>query len=290
MGPASDPQLRCGFYGVIVTPIEHVVGVDFSGAKLAGRTAWAAFCDVTDGGPRVRTLKPLGRFAGSDERADVMAWLVGAIAGSDRTLWAMDFPFALPFDTFGGWPQQLEHVAAWPGGAHEWGVDRLELADREHRRRQTDLDEKAPFDCYHYRIVYQTFHGMRDVLRPLAGDPHTAIVPLQAGRVAAARRFVVEACPSSTLKRLGLPYQNYKQPGGKPPDAKRRATRRAIFRGLAGRGSLSPHYRRLCMNDPGGDALDAVLAAVGGLDGWRRHDLDALHAHPRYPHEGLIFA
>ena len=36
-------------------------------------------------------------------------------------------------------------------------------------RRLTDIEEKAPFDPYHYRIIYQTFHGMRDVLGRL-GD------------------------------------------------------------------------------------------------------------------------
>ena len=33
-----------------------------------------------------------------------------------------------------------------------------------HIRRLTDREAKAPFDCYHYRIIHQTFYGMRDVL------------------------------------------------------------------------------------------------------------------------------
>jgi hypothetical protein len=57
---------------------------------------------------------------------------------------------------------------------------------------------------------------MRDVLGPLLRHRSTAILPFHYRRLAAARRVVVETCPSSTLKRLGLPHQNYKQPAGGP--------------------------------------------------------------------------
>ena len=40
----------------------------------------------------------------------------------------------------------------------------------------------------------------------------------------------------------------------------------------------------------GGDALDAVLAAVGGWESWQATDPAALAGHPRYPREGRIFA
>ena len=60
----------------------------------------------------------------------------------------------------------------------EWGEDGYgaglecvrrskELCGAKHIRRLTDIEERAPFDPYHYRIIYQTFHGMRDVLAPL---------------------------------------------------------------------------------------------------------------------------
>jgi hypothetical protein len=41
------------------------------------------------------------------------------------------------------------------------------LGGPRHMRRLNDLEVKAPFDPFHYRIIYQTFHGMRDVLGPL---------------------------------------------------------------------------------------------------------------------------
>src|SRR5262249_53602961 len=81
-------------------------------------------------------------------------------------------------------------------------------------RRRPDLEEQAPFAPYHYRIIYQTFHGMRDVLGPLRGEPGTAILPFHYRRLAAAERVLVEACPASSLRLLGLPNRNYKQPEG----------------------------------------------------------------------------
>ena len=73
------------------------------------------------------------------------------------------------------------------------------LGGKNHIRRQTDSEAKTPFDCYHYRIIYQTFHGMRDVLRPLSIDPTTCILPFQYDRLPTAERAVIEACPSTTL-------------------------------------------------------------------------------------------
>jgi hypothetical protein len=77
-----------------------------------------------------------------------------------------------------------------------------ELCGAKHIRRLTDIEERAPFDPYHYRIIYQTFHGMRDVLLPLMRRRQTAILPFQYRRLPNARRVLVEACPASTLKRM----------------------------------------------------------------------------------------
>jgi hypothetical protein len=158
-----------------------------------------------------------------------------------------------------------------------------------HVRRATDRAERAPFDPYHYRIIYQTFHGMRDVVAPLARARETAVLPFHYGRVAAARRVLVEACPSSTLRRLGLPNVNYKQPEGGPLARRRRATRRAILDGLAARVEIPRALRATMMRDPGGDALDAVIAAVGALAAWRERDHAALARDARAGREGFLY-
>jgi hypothetical protein len=159
----------------------------------------------------------------------------------------------------------------------------------DHIRRLTDTEEKAPFDPYHYRIIYQTFYGMRDVLGPLLRHRRTAILPFHYRRLPAARRVLVEACPASTLKRLGLPHQNYKQPQGGRLTAKRRRTRREIVDGLVRDVMISGAHRRVIMGDAGGDALDALVAAVGGARAWQAADHRLIARHPRYPREGRLY-
>jgi hypothetical protein len=139
------------------------------------------------------------------------------------------------------------------------------------------------------RLFYQTFHGMRDVLAPLRSVQRTAILPFQYRRLPRARRVLVEACPASTLKRLGLPHQNYKQPEGGPLTGKRLRTRRAILDGLRRHVCFDEGQRRVMMRNGGGDALDAVIAAVGGAQAWQTADHRAIARHRRYVREGRLF-
>jgi hypothetical protein len=244
----------------------------------------------------LKALAPLEDLCGTAARAEALPFLVDLIAGSEGALWALDFPFGLPVEVLGEgarWGCQFEFLREW--GEDDYGVGlecirRAEGLGREkHIRRLTDVEAKAPFDPYHYRIIYQTFYGMRDVLGPLRRRRQTAILPFQYRRLADARRVLVEACPASTLKRLGLPHQNYKQPEGGPLTPKRRRTRRAILEGLAPRVDITDADRRRIMRNGGGDALDAVLAAVGAIDSWRLSDHPSIARHPRYPREGRLY-
>jgi hypothetical protein len=130
---------------------------------------------------------------------------------------------------------------------------------------------------------------MRDVLGVLHRARQTAILPFEYRRLRRARRVLVEACPTSTLKRLGLPHQNYKQPEGGPLALKRLRTRRAILAGLAAHVAIDGAQRRVIMRNPGGDALDAVIAAVGAAQAWAATDHHRVARHPRYRREGRLF-
>ena len=275
-----------------------VYGVDFSGAKLAGRNIWIATARVpeNDASPlQLEELLPLEQLAGTAEREPALAHLVGLIRDSDQSLWGIDFPFGLPVEMFpeATWAGQLAHLQKWAEPANAlgtWCVARARSIGREmHIRRVTDTYAKTPFDCYHYRIIYQTFHGMRDVLLPLSDTRATAILPFQYCRLPRARRVIVEACPSSTLKRLGLPYQNYKQPAGGPLTARRRDTRRTIVAGLRPLIEIPAHLLRRAMRNPGGDALDAIIAAVGTQQGFAAADHVEIRRHARFPREGWLY-
>ena len=247
-------------------------GVDYSGAALSGRTAWYAVARPTRGGRlTLDDLGPLNDLCGGLDRATVNAGLVAAVRASRDALWAINFPFGLPRealpDGVASWPSQFRHLATWGDAAYAWGLDCVARSQARglgmHVRRVTDVTQKTPFDAYHYRIVYQTFHGMRDVLDPLRRDPATCVLPFQSRKLAAARRVVVESCPTITLRRLGLPSRNFKQPTGGPLTPLRRRTRLAILGGLAAFIDLPPALVRKAMRDPGADGLDAIVSAVG---------------------------
>ena len=275
-------------------------GVDFSGAKLAGRNTWVARIEPVRGRKRppyrLTALSRLEALCGTAERGPALAHLVERIAESEAALWAMDFPFGLPVEVMrpgARWPDQLDFLRGFGEDAYGAGVECVRRARERggpmHIRRLTDREAKAPFDCYHYRIIYQTFYGMRDVLGRLHRHGRTAILPFQYRRLPAARRVLVEACPASTLKRLGLPHQNYKQPEGGPLTRKRLRSRRAILEGLAEHVALEDRHRRVVMRNGGADALDAVIAALGAAQAWLAADHGGVARHPRYPREGRLF-
>jgi hypothetical protein len=278
---------------------QTILGVDFSGARLAGRNTWVARLEPLRKGSRrfrLTALASLERLCGTAERPAALAWLVQHIAVSENALWALDFPFGLPVevvDPGARWPAQLDLLHAWGEDAYGLGLECVRRATRRggrmHIRRLTDAEAKAPFDPFHYRIIYQTYFGMRDVLGPLRLLRRTAILPFHYRRLPSARRVLVEACPTSTLKRLGLPHNNYKQPEGGPLSRKRLRNRHAILAGLSGYVVMEDRQRRAIMRNGGGDALDAVIAALGAARAWREADHRAIACHPRYPREGRLF-
>lgn len=280
--------------------VRHVIGIDFSGAELSGRTAWAADAEICDSGNRLvlARLSPLGKLAGDDHRDTVNAYLASAIGESSQTLWGIDFPFGLPIELgLGSWRKQLAYMANFAGTAKDLGrhlVQRSQsLGHSMHVRRDTDRETQTPFDCYHYRIIYQTFHGMRDVLGPIAGDRHTCVLPFQYQKFASARRWIVEACPSSTLKRLRLPHRLYKQSAGKPPTTEHQAVRKIILQAITDKSigfiDIKPRFKRVILSDSGGDALDSVLAAVGSFTDFCTTDHSTIRRHARYALEGRVF-
>lgn len=303
---AGGNQVTC--VHMLLPDVHTVFGVDFSGARLAGENTWIARVEPSGRPDRppfvLAALDRLSTLAGTAERGPTLRALVDLVLGSRSALWGFDFPFGLPIELFAPespWPEQLAFLAGWGDDAYECGLECVRrtraLADDRsvahrsalHVRRQTDVDARAPFDPFHYRIIYQTFFGMRDVLGPLRSTRRTAVLPFQYTKLRTADRVLVECCPASVLKRWRLPHQNYKQPGGGPLSRKRRLTRHAILGGLAPLVRIPDRERLRLMRNPGGDALDAVIAAVGAGLAMPAVDHRAVARHPRYPREGHLF-
>lgn len=286
--------------------VRNYYGVDFSGARLAGDNIWVAHLVPASRerkNPRfvLVSLDRLSTLAGTAERSTAHAHLVQLVLGSRLAVWGFDFPFGLPVELFPAgtrWPEQFEFLHAWEDEAYACGLEcvararQLDVAHHRtamHCRRVTDVEAKAPFDTFHYRIIFQTFFGMRDVIDPLRRSKGTAVLPFQYRRLPAADRVVMECCPTSVLKKHGLPHQNYKQPAGGPLHPKRKRTRHTILAALAERVEIDDRFRRVIMRNGGGDALDAVIAAVGAAGAFHGSDHDAIARHPRYRREGHLY-
>ncbi len=134
--------------------VRHVVGVDFSGAKLAGRTTWVATLKPV--GKRKLHLvdvAPLAKLCGHAGRAEALSALVGMIAGSREAVWALGFPFGFPVEVMAAnctWAGQLDALHQWGEEAYALGVEcyrrGLALGGKGHVRRLTDAEERTPFD------------------------------------------------------------------------------------------------------------------------------------------------
>ena len=110
---------------------------------------------------------------GSVERLQVTS-----VSRSEAALWGCDFPFGLPVELFpegAGWDDHFAFLGEWGEEAYACGLECVrratELFERKHIRRATDGEARAPFDAFHYRMIYQTFYGMRDVIGPLRRTP-----------------------------------------------------------------------------------------------------------------------
>ena len=277
---------------------ERYFGVDFSGAKKAGDYIWVAGLVPRKRRPglELTSLRPLAALCGTADRGPALAHLVDLVRASEAALWGFDFPFGLPVELFPPgtpWADQFAFLAGWGDDAYGCGLEcvRRSIAalGRMHVRRASDTEARTPFDPFHYRVIYQTFFGMRDVVNPLRRTVGTAVLPFQYRKLRAAKRVVVECCPGSVLKRAGVPHQNYKQPAGGPLTLRRRRTRHAILDWLAGEVAIADGFKRVMMRNPGGDALDAVIAAVGAARAVPHADHRAVSRHPRYRREGHMY-
>ena len=275
-------------------PFERVYGVDFSGAKLAGRNAWVARCDLDGDRPAVRELDSLEKLTGAAERDAALAGLVTMIRKSDAALWGIDFPFALPIELgFGDFGDQLAKVAAWPDGAYAFGVHCLETAratlGRGHVRRQTDVDERAPFDCYHYP------HHLPDVprhegrARPAGGggerlDPAAAAAGGGGGGGGG-------GVPEQHAQAAGAPAPELQAAGGRAADAGAKADAAGDPRRAGGSRRLQrPRAAADGPQPPAATRSTPLLAAVGVWNGWQSGVLSPSPDRPRDPLEGRIAA
>ena len=240
----------------------RILGVDFSGANDAGRKIWIAE-GRRDRGNRL-TLVDLRAASqlpnGGVDPATAIAALAEHIVKEPDTLAGCDFPFSLPkqliderrWTTFAG---RFSDRFADADTFRAWAMQRT--GGRE-IRRACDRAAKTPFNSYNLRIYRQTWWGIAHLLGPLARSRRAVIHPFQP-LPSQPCPIVIEACPACSLKSIDF-YPQYK---GR--DAAHRRRRKAVLSKLIDSDLLAPpesSFRRILIENTGGDALDAVIAAV----------------------------
>ncbi len=153
--------------------------------------------------------------------------------------------FALRFPTRFADPDAFRH----------WAMDRAE--DRE-IRRACDRDAKTPFNSYNLRIYRQTWWGIAHLLSPLIRSGRAVVRPYQP-LPTKPHPIIIEACPACAMKGIDFypPYKGHTE--------KHRLERKATLGKLIDRGLLeppAPSIRARLIDNTGGDALDAVIAAI----------------------------
>jgi hypothetical protein len=240
----------------------RVYGVDFSGAKDAGRRIWIAGGRAEGDILRIDRCSPAYEWlkCGRDRKECLVA-LRRMIAGEKGGAFGLDFPFGLPRDLVKHKESWEDFVLSFPGDyatADSFRRRCLEAGEGRELKRVTDQEAKTPFSAYNLRLYRQTYYGIRDVLHPLVRDQQACVLPMQ--QSLPDRPWVLEICPASTLKLrwvdVYLPYK------GRTDG--HRAIRERILERLASTGRVSVHnvsVRSQILDDGGGDALDSVIAA-----------------------------
>lgn len=241
--------------------VRGIYGIDFSGAKDAGKKMW-----ISRGVPHGDKLLIQTCFRVMDLTGGVvdlntcLPALVKLVQPAGNAAFGFDFPFGLPRSLVNeeSWE---EFVLRFPTRFHDPDHFKRscfsEGGNRELRRR-TDDEAHTPLSPCNLYIYKQTYYGISKVLLPLIQDGSASILPFQ--KPVDDKPWVLEICPASTLRALGLNGRTYK---GR--DDSHRANRQLILEAAEGAGPIHierADVRQAIIGNKGGDALDSVIAAM----------------------------
>lgn len=270
-----------------ITSRFHVYGIDFSGAKDAGKRIWIA-SGVADGEAlRIDTCYRAADLPGSAaDRDRCLTALRNFIASQGDSAFGLDFPFGLPRalveqerwkDFILAFPDEYPSPEAFREACRE-------AADGRELRRVTDRQSETPFSPYNLRLFRQTYYGICDLLHPLVREELACVLPMQS--LSPDRPWMLEVCPASTLKQEGL-YLSYK---GRVE--RHRTARMRILKALEEMKALTipkRAARSAILENHGGDALDSVIAALATFKALRDPAFPAVEGNDAYALEGYVY-
>ena len=232
-------------------------GVDFSGAHDAGHRLWISSGSIAAGRLVIKETRPASELDGGGPGRDVAVAALRSFIQTARGAIGLDFPFGLPCSLLceETWDEfVLGFNRRFRSAEHFRDVCRGR-SQRE-LRRTTDAEAHAPWAAWNWRLYRQTYYGISDVLAPSVQGDRVRVLPMQ--QPDDHRPWLLEVCPASTLKRLGLTGLLTK---GGTTLAHQNARRRVLtWLQLDGNVTIDPRAFHRAFTDPGGDALDSIIA------------------------------
>jgi hypothetical protein len=268
------------------TSRRRIYGVDFSGARDAGRRIWIARGTVDVDTLRIDECRRADRyFDCGKSRERCLAALRGFIAEERTCAFGLDFPFGLPRELVKqkNWEDFVLSFRDDYASPEEFRRLCREAGGRE-LKRVTDRKCQTPFSPYNLRLFRQTYYGIRDVLNPLVRDSLACVLPMQDARPN--RAWVLEICPASTLKREGL-YLPYK---GRA--VQYRSARMHILEALEHTRDIAVPQaatRSAILENHSGDALDSIVAALAVFRALLNPAFPVIGSDDAYTLEGYVY-
>ena len=234
---------------------EVVYGIDFSGAKTAGKSIWIAKATPGDKGILIT-----GCFSAKDllglatpNREAVLPGLVEFVAGTPNAAFGCDFPFSLPSHLVGqptwrdfleAYPQRFPSPEAFRQHCTQRNLARC---GKKEVRRETERMWKKAMPVNNLRMYKMTHFGIGSFLRPLVLDYGSSVPPLTGEN--SEGPLILEVFPTGTGldTGLGVPKHNSSKALG---ELERQG--RVRFSGAGIQDAVL---------NGGGDAVDSVVAA-----------------------------
>lgn len=241
------------------TDIRWVHGVDFSGAKDAGRKIWITTGLIRGKELLIKDCRSAKELLGSEtDLRRCLHALIDFVSGQREAIFGMDFPFGRPAAHIEQktWEKFVSSFRKRFPDPDRFKRICFEKGNCRELKRVTDKEQGTPFSPYNLRLFKQTYYGIGYIIEPLLREGQACFLPME--EPLAGKPWVIEICPAVTLKKEGLHF-SYK---GKTSECCNQ--RLMILKKLVEIGNLriSPHLENKILNNHGGDALDSVIAAL----------------------------
>ncbi|MFB3885424.1 MAG: hypothetical protein ACE144_09345 [Thermodesulfobacteriota bacterium] len=266
--------------------IRWVHGIDFSGAKDAGRKIWIATGLIQGKELQITDCRPAKELPESErELRECLSALIEFVSGQREAIFGMDFPFSLPaahieqktwkdfilsFRKRFPDPERFRRICLEKGNQHEL-------------KRITDKEQRTPFSPYNVRLFKQTYYGIGYIIEPLLQEGQACFLPME--EPLPGKPWVIEICPAVTLKQGNL-YTPYKK---RPSGFNHRSM---ILKTLVEIGNLGipQHLQTEILDNAAGDALDSIVAAFATFRNLPNLLSSLVLENPIYNLEGFVYA